>query len=130
MPKSWPPHTRRALIIEDEFFVAHDLEEIMHALGFEVCDLAPNATSARSLAMSEQPDIVLVDVCLEGGREGIEIARWLREVCDVPIVFVTSYTDQSTIEHIRDRVPGAPILPKSAYAESLADAVGAVKPGI
>jgi len=128
--QSWPPHTRRALIIEDEFFVAHDLEEKMHTLGFEVCDLAPNATSARSLAMSDQPDIVLVDVCLEGGREGIEIARWLREVCDVPIVFVTSYTDQSTIERIRERVPGAPILSKSIYPERLAEAVGAVSPDV
>jgi response regulator of citrate/malate metabolism len=105
MSQSWPPHTRRPLIIEDEFFVAHDLEEIMHILGFEVCDLTPNAPSARSLAMSDQPDIVLVDVCLEGGREGIEITRWLREVCDVPIVLVTSCTDQSTIEHIGERVP-------------------------
>jgi DNA-binding response OmpR family regulator len=130
MTQSCPPHPRRALIIEDEFFVANDLEEMMHTLGFDICDLAPNVNSARSLAMSDQPDIVLVDVCLEGGREGIEIARWLREVCAVPVVFVTSYTDQSTIDHIRERVPGAPILSKSAYPESLAGAVGAVDPGI
>jgi len=91
MSQSPPRRGRRALIIEDEFFVANDLEEMMHDLGFDVCDLAPSAQTARSLAMSEQPDIILVDVCLEGGREGIEIARWLRELCEAPIVFVTSY---------------------------------------
>src|SRR4029079_11443727 len=51
-----------------------------------VCALAPSSYKARSLAMGDQPDVALIDVCLEGGREGIEIARWLREVCDVPIV--------------------------------------------
>ncbi len=94
MAQSLSHHPRRALIIEDEFFVANDLEAIMHTLGFEVCDLAPNAHSARSLAISDHPDIVLADVSLEGGREGIEIARWIREVCEVPVVFVTAYTDQ------------------------------------
>jgi hypothetical protein len=39
-------------------------------------------------------------------REGIEIARWLREVCDVPIVFVTEQTDEDTAERIHEQVPG------------------------
>jgi hypothetical protein len=47
----------------------------MFKLGFDVCALAPSARKARSLAMSDQPDVALIDVCLDGGREGIEIAR-------------------------------------------------------
>ena len=39
--------------------------------------------------MENLPDIVLMDVNLEGGREGIEAARWLREVGDVPVVFIS-----------------------------------------
>ena len=62
--------------------------------------------------MSHKRDIVLMDVCLDGGREGIEAARWLREVCEVPVVFVTGYNDPDTIERIHVRVPGAPVLPK------------------
>jgi CheY-like chemotaxis protein len=65
----------------------------------------------------------LVDVCLDGGREGIEAARWLREVCEVPVVFVTGYNDPDTIERIHERVPGAPVLPKPVHREGLADAV-------
>jgi predicted nucleotidyltransferase len=87
------PQGRRVLIIEDEFLIALDLEETMFKIGFDVCALAPSASKARSLAMNDQPDVALVDVCLEGGREGIEIARWLREVCGVPIVFVTACGD-------------------------------------
>jgi DNA-binding NarL/FixJ family response regulator len=58
-----------------------------------------------------------------GGHEGIEVARWLREVCDVPIVFVTGYTDRDTIERIHEVVPDAPVLPKLNYRNRLADAV-------
>lgn len=114
---------RRALIVEDEYLIANDLEAAMHALGFDDCDLAPNARQAHSLSMADRPDVVVVDVCLEGGREGIEVGRWLREMFDVPVVFVTSYSDDMTVERINAIVPGAPVLPKPIYPDRLADAV-------
>jgi two-component system, response regulator PdtaR len=120
------PHRPRALIVEDETLFAIGLEAEMRALGFDVCDLATNGQQAFLLAMSDQPDVVLMDVCLEGGREGIEVARRLREVCDADIVFVTGYTDGDTIERIHEVVPGAPVLSKPVYRDRLADAVEAV----
>ena len=90
------PPRRRALIVEDDFFSALELKFVMADLGFEVCELAPSDRRARSLAMRDQPDIALVDVCLAGGREGIETARWLREVCGASIVFVTAAYDSAT----------------------------------
>ena len=116
-------HPRRALIVEDEIVIALDLEDAMSAMGFKHCDLASSDTKARSLAMGNHPDVALVDVCLEGGREGIEAARWLREVCDVPIVFVTGYNDPHTIERIHEQVPDAPVVSKPEYRKGLADAV-------
>ena len=50
--------------------IALDLEETMLGLGFDSCGLAPSDRSARSLAMSDQPDVVLMDVCLEGAAKG------------------------------------------------------------
>jgi DNA-binding NarL/FixJ family response regulator len=120
------PARRRALIVEDEILIALDLEAEMRALDFDVCGLAPSASKARSLAMSNEPDIVLMDVNLEGGREGIEAARWLREVCETAVVFVTSYNDDDTVERIHEQVPGAPVLPKPVYRERLAEAVAEV----
>jgi DNA-binding NarL/FixJ family response regulator len=114
---------RRALIVEDEFVIALDLEHAMSALGFEVCGLAPSDRAARSLAMSKDPDIVLMDVCLEGGQEGIETARWLQEVCGASVVFVTVCSDENTLERIHQQVPGAPILSKLSFREHLAAAV-------
>jgi two-component system, response regulator PdtaR len=120
------PARRRALIVEDEIMIALDLEAEMRAIGFDVCGLAPSARQARCLAMSNEPDVVLMDVNLEGGREGIEAARWLREVCETAVVFVTSYNDDDIVERIHEQVPGAPVLPKPVYRERLADAVAEV----
>lgn len=120
------PKCRRVLIVEDEFWIALGLEAEMHALGLDVCDLAANGEQASIRAMEDQPDMVLMDVNLEGGREGIEVARRLRRVCDAPIVFVTGYVDRDTVERIHEQVPGAPVLPKPVLLDHLADAVAEV----
>ena len=117
------PSSRRALIVDDEFMIAFDLEASMHELGFEVCTVASNERAAKELAMSNPPDVVLMDVYLGGTRAGIETARWLKEVCDVPIVFVTAHNDDGTLERIHEVVPGAPVLSKPVYRERLAHAV-------
>jgi CheY-like chemotaxis protein len=123
MAQRTPAHRRRALIVEDEAFLAMSLAADMQGLGFDTCDLAADGRQAFLKAMSNQPDIVLMDVNLEGGREGIEAARWLREVCDIPIVFVTAYTDRVTLQRIHEQVPGAPVIAKPLYRERLARAV-------
>jgi two-component system cell cycle sensor histidine kinase/response regulator CckA len=113
----------RALIIEDEFLIALDRGATMFKLGYDVCALAPSASKARSLAMNDQLDVALVDVCLEGGREGIEIARWLKEVCEVPIIFVTAHSDADTVGSIHEQVPDAPVLAKPIFRHNLAGAL-------
>jgi DNA-binding NarL/FixJ family response regulator len=128
MAQRSPPQHRRALIVDDEIMFALNLEADMHELGFDICDLAANGQQASTLAMSNQPDVVLMDINLEGGREGIEVARWLHQVCEAPIVFITGYTDRDTVERIHEQVPGAPVLPKLVYRDRLAEAVAAVNP--
>ena len=122
------PRRGRALIVEDEIYFAINLEADMHALGFDICDLAANGQQACRLAKTNQPDVVLMDINLEGGREGIEVARWLRKVCEAPIVFITGYTDRHTVGRIHEQVPGAPVLSKPVYGDRLADAVATVTP--
>jgi CheY-like chemotaxis protein len=126
MAQHSPAHRRRALIVEDETLVAMGLVAEMHALGFDTCDLAADGQEAFLQAMNDQPDLVLMDVNLEGGREGIEAARWLREVCDIPVIFVTAYTDLDTVQRIHEQVPGAPVLAKPLDRQRLAKAVAEV----
>jgi CheY-like chemotaxis protein len=125
MAQSSPAH-RRALIVDDESLFAMSLAVDMQALGFDTCDLVANGQDAFLQAMEDPPDIVLMDVNLEGGREGIEAARWLREVCDIPVVFITAYTDPDTVERIHEQVPDAPVIAKPLYRERLASAVAEV----
>jgi two-component system, response regulator PdtaR len=115
-----------ALIVEDEVNLALELEDVMLGLGFYVCGLAATKSRAQSLAMSDSPDVVLMDVRLEGGREGIEAARWVREVCQSEVVFITAHTDGETLKRIQQQVPGAPVLPKPVSHARLAEAVAEV----
>ena len=115
-----------ALIVEDEFFVALDLEDAMVEMGFYVCGVAATQDRAYSLAASEQPDVVLMDVCLQGGQEGIEAARCLREACRAEVVFVTGHADRATLERIHEEVPGAPVLTKPISHARLAEVVAAL----
>jgi DNA-binding NarL/FixJ family response regulator len=115
-----------ALIVEDEPFVALDLEDAMKEMGFYVCGVAATQDRAYSLAASEQPDIVLMDVCLQGGQEGIEAARCLREACRAEVVFVTGHTDRATLDRIHEEVPGAPVLTKPVSHTRLAEVVAAL----
>ena len=115
-----------ALIVEDELFVALDLEDAMVDMGFSVCGVAATQDRAYSLAASEQPDVVLMDVCLQGGQEGIEAARCLREACQAEVVFVTGHTDRATLERIHEEVPGAPVLTKPISHARLAEVVTAL----
>jgi two-component system, response regulator PdtaR len=114
---------RRALIVEDEYLIAFDLEASMRELGFEACAVASNEKDAIQLAKSNPPDVVVMDVYLGGTRAGIETARWLREVCEVPVVFVTAHNDSGTLERIHTVLPDAPVLSKPVYREMLANAV-------
>ena len=128
MAQRSPPNRGRALIVEDEILFALNLEAEMRTLGFDICDLAANGHQASMLAMSNQPDVVLMDINLEGGREGIEVGRWLHMMYEAPIVFISGYTDRDTVERIHEQVPDAPVLPKGSYYHLLAGAVAEVTP--
>src|SRR5262245_48346224 len=87
MAQSSRPRRKHALIVEDEIMVALGLEADLQELGFGTCYLAANGRQAFLHATSHRPEVALMDINLEGGREGIEVARRLRELCDVPVMF-------------------------------------------
>jgi len=122
MPVSrFPP---RALIVEDEIVIALDLEAQMQALGFNVFALASNASQALKAARDTPPDVAIMDIYLNGTRDGIEAARQLHELYDTDVIFVTSYGDDPGVsERIEQQLPGSKILSKPLYGQRLADAL-------
>jgi DNA-binding NarL/FixJ family response regulator len=125
--QSRPP---RALIVEDEILIALALDAEMKDLGFDVCGLAANARQAIAMAMEDEPDLAVMDIYLNGARDGIETARVLRDLCGVQVVFVTAYSDDEGLtERIQQQVPNAPVLTKPLYGNRLADAIGKASEG-
>ncbi len=85
----------RILIVEDEQLVAADLEAKLTRLGYEVVGLAASGVDALRLASEEHPELVLMDVRLQGDMDGIETANLLQNVSAAPVIFVTAYAQVS-----------------------------------
>jgi two-component system, cell cycle sensor histidine kinase and response regulator CckA len=81
----------RILVVEDESIVQLDLESRLQRLGYAVVGLAASGEEAVAKAAALQPDLVLMDVRLEGPMDGIEAARQIRAARDVPVLFLTAH---------------------------------------
>jgi signal transduction histidine kinase len=89
------------LIVEDETIVALDMKMRLESLGYNVVEVVDNGASALSFLAGFRPDLVLMDIKLKGGSDGIETARLARERVEVPIIFVTAFTDEATLERAK-----------------------------
>lgn len=96
-----PSPPARVLIVEDEQIVAVDLEGHLERLGYQVLDTAPSGEEACEKAAATHPDLVLMDVRLDGPMDGVEAARRIRQICHAPIVFLTAYSDAATLDRAK-----------------------------
>ncbi len=89
------------LVVEDEWVVAKDLQRSLSYFGYNVPSTAATADEAIRLAHDHRPDLVLMDVNIAGPRDGIEAARELRATHDVPVVFLTAFSDEETVQRAK-----------------------------
>lgn len=87
----------RILIVEDDRVVARDIAQQMGRVGHTVVGITARGEDALPLARDTSPDLVLMDIRLEGELDGIDTARLLREQCNLPVVFLTAYADEDTV---------------------------------
>jgi CheY-like chemotaxis protein len=114
---------KRALIVEDEIFIALHLETVLQDLGLEVSEIVATGREALDVAVANGADVIFMDINLRGNMDGVEAARLIREKLELPIVFVTAYGDEATLKRVRAVVPGAPVLQKPANASALIAAI-------
>jgi PAS domain S-box-containing protein len=88
---------RSVLVVEDERIVARDIAESLVSMGYVVVGTASTAEEAIDKVAAHAPDLVLMDIRIEGERDGIDAAIALRERFDVPVVFLTAYADDATV---------------------------------
>jgi CheY-like chemotaxis protein len=81
----------RILVVEDESIVQLDLQQQLRRLGHTIAGSAVSGEEAIAKAAELQPDLVLMDIRLEGPMDGVEAARRIRAAREVPILFVTAH---------------------------------------
>jgi DNA-binding NarL/FixJ family response regulator len=86
------------LIVEDEEIIAADLASRLRHFGYEVRGQTAYAETAVELVRTLHPDLVLMDICLRGQMNGLEAAALIRQESNVPLIFLTSYLDRTTLE--------------------------------
>ncbi len=95
----------RILVVEDESIVALDLQDRLEETGYSVPALARTGELAINKAREVQPDLILMDINLAGQIDGIEAAETIRQDFDIPIIFLTAFSDQATLERARAAGP-------------------------
>ena len=95
----------KVLIVEDEPIVALDLQQELEELGCEVTGLAESADAAMMWVEECRPDLVLMDISIDGSMDGIQAARLLRHAYELPVVFLTSYSDKDTLARAARELP-------------------------
>ena len=93
--------TPRILIVEDEAVVAMDIESRLRFLGYEVAGLETSGEHAVARAAETRPDLVLMDIGLQGEMDGITAARLLHDRWRLPVVFLSAYAEDATLEQAK-----------------------------
>jgi PAS domain S-box-containing protein len=100
----------RILVVEDESIVALDLQDRLREIGYSVPALARSGESAIKKVAEIQPDLILMDINLDGEMDGIEAAERIRREFDIPVIFLTAFSDRATLERARFAGPYGYIL--------------------
>ena len=97
-------------IVEDEPLIAHTIKTVLLKEGYEVTGISNNGKSAIFDIEELQPDIVLVDIIIKGDMDGIEMVSHLKKRLDIPFIFLTSLSDEKTLERVKATNPSGYIV--------------------
>jgi PAS domain S-box-containing protein len=99
MPKA------RILIVEDEGIIAEDIQMSLQDLGYEVSGIVTRGKEAIRTAAEQRPDLVLMDVVLQGEMDGIVAANEIHTLLKIPIIYLTAYSDDKMLERAKNTEP-------------------------
>ena len=96
---------KHILVVEDEAIIALDIAQTLNSFGFLVDELASDTDEAMFFVKKYNPDLVLMDIKLRGGSDGISIVETIQEKYDIPVVYLTSHTDMGTLKRAQQTKP-------------------------
>jgi CheY-like chemotaxis protein len=97
--------TGRILIVEDEHIVAMGIKRMLKNLGYTVTGVASSGEDAINKTESTFPDVVLMDIMLKGDIDGVEAAKAIRAKFEVPVVYLTAYSDNTILDRAKKTDP-------------------------
>ncbi len=98
------------LVVEDESIVSKDIQYSLKKLGYEVVGSASTGAKAVELALDLKPNVILMDIMLKGDMSGIEASAKIKEALNIPVIFLTAYADEKTLEKAKVTEPYAYII--------------------
>lgn len=101
---------KQILIVEDESIIAYDIKRSLEGMGYRVAAVSASGQDAIDKARELKPDLILMDVVLQGRINGIDAAVIIHSTLDIPVVYLTSYADDEIIEKINATEPYGYIL--------------------
>jgi CheY-like chemotaxis protein len=93
------------LVVEDDNIVVMELEDSLQSLGYAVSDVASYGEEAIEKAAERRPDLVLMDIRLKGDVNGIDAAQEIHERFDIPVIYLTAYADEDTLQRAKITEP-------------------------
>ncbi|MDO8972023.1 MAG: response regulator, partial [Saprospiraceae bacterium] len=97
----------KILIVEDEMIIGAKVSMFLTELGYEVAGILPRAEEALLQIEGNKPDIVLLDIQLKGEMDGIELAKILQIEHQIPVIFLTANSDDTTFNRAKEAKPYA-----------------------
>jgi len=98
-------NTPKILIVEDEPFIAENLQEMLSIFGYDNTEIANSANQAIKAIKTSRPDLVLLDVKIKGDQDGIELGGIIQNQYKLPFVYITSYSDKDTVNRAKHTRP-------------------------
>lgn len=100
----------KILVVEDERITAEDIKDGLISLGYKVPAVVHSGEDAVEKAGEFRPDLVLMDIMLEGEMDGIEAADEIKKHYDIPVIYLTAYSDENTLERAKKTEPSGYVL--------------------
>ena len=106
-------------IVEDEFIIAEMLIHTLNKLGYATTEPASTFDEAISMIEEEKPDLILLDIQIEGAKDGIDVGHYINKQTQIPFIYLTANADPATVQRAKSTSPPAyltkPFTPHDLY---------------
>ena len=98
-------YKNKILIVEDETIIAVDLKKVLQDRNYDVTGIVTSGEDAIQFVRNNVPDLILMDIQLKGKLDGIETAALLKDLFDIPVIYLTAYSDEKTLTRAKITEP-------------------------